>query len=215
MAKTVASIIADAKTYSRRNRGTKIVVESELVREINSAHVEILTRHPNRFTQETPVAAPGNARAPWILPASGVGRVSGIFKTADGEFVEFAPFRDRDVLVGNGVYFSGPRYYPGSTNDPDPENDGLTFIHGLIPAALAAGDSTHADFPVEYERMLVLRAAYYMAAKEGRMSESMRIDDEHQDLMAQLDATSALWGEHGYRADGSNPSYGGSGVYRP
>ena len=47
------------------------------------------------------------------------------------------------------------------------------------------------------------------------MSEAMRLDDEFQDLLGQLDATSALWGEHGYRADGSNPSYRGGGTFRP
>lgn len=215
MAKTVASIITAARSYHKRNRANKTALDSELIREIDYAHRLILTRHPNRFTEETAVAG-GAGRTAWVLPAAAAGRVVGIFKTDDGSFIEFAPYRDKDALVGAGVYYAGQRFYPGTGDlDPDPTTDSLTFIHGIVPAPLTASGEIHENFPPEYEQMLILKAAGYFAGKDGRMSDVMRHDDDYMDMLAQLDATSQLWGEHGYRSDGSNPSYGGAAVYRP
>lgn len=115
----------------------------------------------------------------WPVP-SDVEMLFRLENATDGTRAVIVPFTDRGIAAPTpAVYHFGQALHPaGNTNDPDTA-DALTFFYAK--QADDPGDlSTELDslWPEEYDKLLELEVAIYLALKDGRNQEVQQLKED-------------------------------------
>ncbi len=184
--------IAQAIAQSYDNRPTVLTAEDpELL-----VQLSLLFQGYYRIAaKENPGALATNAvltwnSTGWTIPAD-VDTTIRLERT-NGVEVVVVPLEDRAAEPSVGaVYRLGRRYLPaGNSNDPSSLN--LVIYYASIGPTFTAGtDEPGAEWPVQFDMMVVLDLAAYMARKDGRA----------QDYDALMAGNSSLPGVMSWRAD--------------
>lgn len=172
---TPRDLIEAAYAKSTKNAPGTIATEStELLNLVNRMvrkfYIIAARVNPVYFASTTQVAAPG-AATPWDRPEG----AESIFRIeSGGSEVVVVPFDDRTAEEGiAAVYRIGKQFYEaGNANDPDPSSDALDFWFSKRPTDAANLDATlDSSWEEQFNEMLVLELAIYLANKDGRADE--------------------------------------------
>jgi hypothetical protein len=191
MATTPRNILHAAYAKSKKNQPGQIAAEATELLEVVIRSTRGLFAfgariNPTYFGASISVVASGGA---WARPA-GAEAIFWIEETIAGTKVDLVPFDDRGAAgsTDNAVYRYGQKYYIAVTN-PLISLD-LTFFYSKRPDDPADLD-TNLDglWPEQFNELLVLEVAIYLAIKDGRQ-------EELAPLMAQRDSWARLYAAH-------------------
>lgn len=170
---TPQDILNGAYAKSLKNRPGAIASESSellqlVIRAMRGLYAAAARINPTFFAETAVVAyaAPG-----WARPQN----AEAIFRIEDPAQAEVVvvPFDDRRAEPGKPAVFTfGQVYRPASAGAPDPQNGNLTFWYAkrpTDPANLAA--TLDAMWTEQFNELLILETAIYLAAKDGRDGE--------------------------------------------
>lgn len=171
---TTPQIILDgAYAKSQKNKPGAIATESVellqlVIRAMRGLYAFAARINPTFFAESAVVAFAG---AGWARPnnAEAVFRI----ENPAGAEVVLVPYDDRRAEAGlPSVYAFGQIYRPASAGAPDPQAGNLTFFYSkrpTDPANLAA--LLDALWTEQFNELLILEVAIYLAIKDGRADE--------------------------------------------
>lgn len=176
----VAGYVRRAMARSYRNRGTVLAPDvPELVDALNLIFQERYGQasglNPAVFLKTAVLAWTG---ANWVIPADCDTMVK--MTKASGEEVFVVAI---DNLTAEpteaAVYRQGRAYFPAG-NPNDPVNQPLIAYYDQIPAALVDDTSVpDAAWPQQFDTMIVLDLALWLAMKDGRTDDLQALTPEH------------------------------------
>ena len=190
MATTCKDIIEAAYARSSFNDPDKLATNAELIgvidRRMKQLYSIVADHNPLYFgATQTVVGSSGT----WARPADAelVFRI----ETQAGEEVHIVPFEDRSAEMPPRVYEFGQKYYSvGQSGDPQP-TDQLKFYYSKRHPSLDptkppsdAANTLDATWPEQFNDLVVLHVAKYLATKDGRPEEVALLTQEEQLLMA-------------------------------
>lgn len=191
MASTVQDILTAAYSKSAKNRPGHIASESTellqvVVRTLRRMFA-LSVKHNLTFYGERKVVAYNGSVGGWPRP-SGVQSINRI-EFLNGTKIAEVPYDDRKAEEGMpSVYSYGQVFYPaGNTGAGDPgSTDSLVLFCSSHPTALAAlGDTLDPRWPEDFNELLILKVARYLAIKEGgRGDDVAAYDDEYKEWLA-------------------------------
>lgn len=165
-----------AYAYSTKNNPGAIATESVelfqlVIRTIRKFYTIAARVNPTYFATKSVVSAPG-AGQPWVRPegAESIYRL----EKADGTEIVVVPHNHRNAESGKpGVYREQKKFYEaGNANDPNPATDAIHFFHSKRPTDPADYESViDTDWEEQFNDLLVLEIACYLANKDGRPEE--------------------------------------------
>ena len=170
MATTVTEILEAAYAKSTQNNPGTIATETtELLqvvqRQLDGCFAVAARVNPQFYALKTPVAGVAGV---WARPAD----AESIFRietTVGDLLVVVVPYDDRTAESGlPGVYEYGQDFYTaGNASDPT-GTDSLEFYYSKQPTALTAlGDTLDAMWPEQFNELLILDVALYLATKDA------------------------------------------------
>jgi hypothetical protein len=187
MATTCRTLIEAAWNSSAANDPDTLATKSELIgvidRRLKQLYIIAARYNPFFFGTTSSVTGDGTkwARptdAELVITAYGDGTAGGggDAKLTGTPEVSIVPFNDQDSELSPKIYQLGRDYYSaGSASDPSASTDGdkIKFYYAKQPADLDPSlDWEHAtntlatDWPEQFNDLLVLHLAYYMALKD-------------------------------------------------
>lgn len=178
---TPRQILTGAYAKSKKNQPGQIATESTellqvVIRAMRGLYAFATRINPTFFadTFDVAYAAPG-----WARP-EGAESIWRIEFQATGAEVVVVPFDDRkaeELLAA--VYRFGQIYRPaGNANDPG-ATDSLTFFYSKRPSDPADLDSpVDALWQEQFNELLILEVAIYLALKDGRQAEADALKEE-------------------------------------
>jgi hypothetical protein len=188
------TLIEAAYSRSTFNDPEKLATKSELIgvidRRMKQLYSVIARENPTYFgTRATMSSTNGTWERPNNPPAELIHRV----ETSDGTQVHITPFDDRKGEQPPAVYQYGQQYHTvGRTNDPA-QNAALTFFYSkrhpdLDPDKTPEHQDNQLDpmWPEQFNDLVVLHVARYLATKDGREGEIQVLAAEEQALMEVL-----------------------------
>lgn len=184
---TPQNIFEAAYAKSTKNNPGAIATEAtELLNLVNrivrKAYTLAARVNPSYFASMTSVAAPG-AGLPWARPegAESVFRIE-----LGGVEVIVVPYDDRSAEEGSKcVYRVGKNFYAaGNVGDPNPASDALVFWYSKRPTDAATASSTlDSTWEEQFNELLILEVALYLAQKDGRAEEVQGLISERNDWL--------------------------------
>lgn len=186
---TVTDILVAALARSQKNRPNAIATNaSELLevvfRAMRALYALAAEVNPTFFADSDDVAyaAPGWARPP---EAENVFRIE-----LDGTEVAVVPYDDLGAETGMpAVYALGQIYRSaGNADDPTAADTLRIFFSRLPEKPTSVSDTLDAQWPEQFNELLNLEVAIYLALKDGRM-------DEVQILRPARDGWATLYGK--------------------
>jgi hypothetical protein len=181
MATTVRQILDAAYATSSRNRPGTIANESvELVgvvqRALNGLFADAL-KHNRVFYAVRRVVAFDPVVVGWPRPARTYSIIR--IEKPSGEEVVEVPFDNREADVSRPAVYAVGRNFHSAGNSADPVNGNLAMICSVFPAVLANVDSVIDPlWPEEFNGLLIMRVARYLAAKDSRPEDAAAIMSE-------------------------------------
>ncbi|UCC92569.1 MAG: hypothetical protein JSW25_07845 [Thermoplasmata archaeon] len=185
---TPQDIFESAYAKSTKNNPGAIATDAtELLNLVNriirKMYVVAARVNPGYFGVITQVSAPGTG-LPWARPegAESVFRI----ETVGGAEVVVVPYDDRVAEENTpAVYRIGKNYYAaGNASDPDPSTDALNFWTSKRPTDAALTTSTiDSTWEEQFNELLILEVALYLAKKDGRGDEVALFEADRQEWM--------------------------------
>jgi hypothetical protein len=174
---TVQNILDGAYGKSLKNKPGSIATESSellsvVIRAMQGLYAYAARINPTFFAESAAVAysAPG-----WARPQT----AEAIFRIENPSAVEVVvvPYDQRSAEPGMpAVYRFGQIFRPASASSPNPQSGNLTFFYAkrpTSPANLAA--TLDALWAEQFNELLMLEVALYLALKDGRADEMPRL----------------------------------------
>lgn len=171
---TTPQMILDAAFgKSLKNRPSDIATApTELlnlvVRSMHGLYAYAARVNPMYFAETAPVtfASPG-----WARPAT----AESVLRIENSTFTEVVvvPYDQRDAEPGQpAVWRFGQIYRPASSVAPNPQSGNLTFFYAKRPTTPASlGATLDALWAEQFNELLALEVAIYLALKDGRQEE--------------------------------------------
>jgi hypothetical protein len=194
MSTTAKQIIEAAYSRSTFNDPDKLATNAELIgvidRRLKQLYSIAARANPTYFGKSADVVGVASAYAR-PTDAELVMRIEGSVGTVtDGTEVSIVPFEDRNAEMAPVVYLFGSNYIsPGGSGNPA-ATDTLTFSyskrHPNLDTTLASDHSTNtldSSWPEQFNDLLVLHVAKYLAAKDNRTTEISVLAAEEAALM--------------------------------
>jgi hypothetical protein len=181
MATTVRQIIDEAYATSSRNRPGSIANEPvELLgvvqRALSGLFADAL-KFNRVFYARRHVVSFSPTQNGWLRPP-GVYSVIRMEKPDGTEVVE-VPFDQKSADLSRPAVYLVGRYFHPAGNPLDPVNGNLSLICSVFPATMAGLDSTLDPlWPEEFNGLLVMQVARYLAVKDGREGEAAAFREE-------------------------------------
>lgn len=184
---TVQEVLDGAYNRSSKNRPGILMVDATeglklVIRSLRGLYAYAARVNPTYFAETLAVSF---ATGGWARPAV----AESIFRleTATLTEVVVVPWDDRVAEPSlPAVYAFGQKYYPASLSAPNPQSGNLTFWYAkrpTDPANLAA--LVDALWTEQFNELLMLEVAIYLALKDGRLDELMVLREE-RDSWAKL-----------------------------
>jgi hypothetical protein len=130
-------------------------------------------------------ARPADAHAVVKLEASTDTRAVGDTPIAVGTEVLVVPFNDRALESGTPAVYELGQLFVCAGNVGDPNVGGLVIFYQKRPATLTnGGDSLDALWQDEFNELLILGLAVYLAKKDQRSEDAAAFDAERQEWLA-------------------------------
>ncbi len=199
---TTPQIIIDAAyAKSLKNKANTIASESGellqlVIRSIRSLYAGAARINPYFFSESAVVAfasvgwaRPEGSQLIYRIEASASGPPTSI---ASGTEVVVVPFESKAIEPGKPALFRfGQIFRPVSTSATvapiSPQNGNLTFYYSRRPTTPASLSSTIDALWIEdFNEILILRVARYLAAKDGRADEVAVLESELKDWAQQF-----------------------------
>lgn len=176
MAATVQTIVDGGVAHSTVSDPNRLYTTAEIVRVVNDYQRKYMARanalNPHRFKSASLLAAPG-AGLPWTITVLFSDLVH--LEKSDGTEVRIVDEQDSKSEVPPRVRVEARNllFTIGDSADPDPVSDQLKLWYAPIPVELTSLASNLDDrFPEQYNRILMLEVAMYLALKDGRIEEA-------------------------------------------
>lgn len=199
MATTAKQLIEAAFSRSTFNDPESLATRSELIGVIDrrlKALYSLATEANEFYFGDILTVAPTSGA--WLRPdtAETVHRVEvsavGTGPLAVGQEVFITPFDDQQGEMAPAIYQFGRKYYPSGRVGSDPNGtETLKFFVSKTPASLDsslawdnAANTLDADWPEQFNDLLVLDLSRYLATKDGRGEEVQLLRAEEADIMA-------------------------------
>lgn len=178
---TPRDILLGAYGKSKKNQPQQIATEETellnvVIRALRGIYAIASLVNPAHYAGKNTVTGAGGA---WLLP-DGVTSIWRLEKT-DGSDVDLVPVEERTSALGAAVIYYGRQYWPANagTPDPDPAADSLVIYASSHPADPADLDSTLDPlWDEDFNELLELEVAVYLAIKDGRDEEIGPLRDE-------------------------------------
>lgn len=191
---TAQTIITDGLSSSAVNvPGTLATQATELLThlsiELGTMFSVAQQENPLYFGSIATISYTGGA---WTRPADALviarleatNNTTGSPAPANGTEVVIVPIDDRDIMAGTpAVYEFGQKFY-GAGNGGDPTGGDLRCFYGRAPALPSAiGDTLDTPWPNQFNKILTLGVAAYLARKDGRDGDAQAFVSDQTALM--------------------------------
>lgn len=184
MATTLKQLIEAAYSRSTFNDPDKLATDKELAGVIDRRFKEVysIAAGINPYYFGTTADVVGVAGV-WDRPTAAE-LVAHIEKT-DGTEVAVVPFEDKGAELPPAVYSFGRKYYRTADSSATlTATDTLRFFYSKRPATMsAATDQLDAEWPEQFNDLIVLHVARYLAVKDQRVEEVQLFESELQSLL--------------------------------
>lgn len=217
---TLRQLIDAAYSRSTFNDPDKLATDRELAAVIDRRFKEMFSIaagiNPYYFGKRSTVEG---VAGEWSRPvdAEMIARV----EMADGTEVTVVPFEDKEAELPPCVYAFGRKYYKTPESTALPDTATLTFFYSKSPATMStAADELDADWPEQFNDLIVLHVARYLAVKDQRVEEVQLFDAElasllqsfQRHLMHENYAMVARWGHRARLVSQGPVSYRNEGA---
>lgn len=180
---TVKALIEAAYARSTFNDPDKLATDKELAAVVNRRLMELFSigasQNPFYFGKKSGAVAYDAGVTGWPRPvdAEMVIQVTG---STVGK-VSVVPFEDQEANLAPRLYAFGQVYF--SVGADVPTTDTLTFHYSKRPAEItAATDPVDTMWPEQFNDLIVLDVAQYLAIKDQRPDEAALLKGEEADL---------------------------------